>query len=478
MGKKAMNTETTRILYAIVAVLSATTARADVIEFTDKDEWFAAVGVVTTIDFTGFPDVTVVTDQYADLGVHFTDGNDLILSAAGFLNDGWGVDGNGDINVSFDAPVYYVAVDFPGGIIFDLLSQGELIFTSSSFGIDEVGNFAGLLSSEPFDAIRLFRSFGSPSFIDDFFFGPQPCPFELDSDGVVGITDFLLLLAAWGTDPGGPPDFDGDGNVGITDFLALLVHWGPCSFFVDCNGNGVFDLLDLLNDTSPDCNGNGVPDECDITDGASPDCNANGVPDECDTDCNDNGVPDDCDIASGTSLDCNANGIPDECDPDCNANGVPDECDIAAGTSLDSDGDGLPDECEIPLNDSCLNAIPIADGVTPFVTFGATAEGPLALCGDFNTLVNDVWFLYTAPCTGIATFSLCNAVDFDSRLVLQFASVGCPPSLNPLACSDNAAGCGQTSEIQLLVAAGIDYLLRVGGADGGGEGFLTITCEP
>lgn len=55
----------------------------------------------------------------------------------------------------------------------------------------------------------------------------DPCPWDLDGGGV-GITDFLSLLAQWGTDPGGPPDFDGDGNVGITDFLELLANWGPC----------------------------------------------------------------------------------------------------------------------------------------------------------------------------------------------------------------------------------------------------------
>ena len=52
--------------------------------------------------------------------------------------------------------------------------------------------------------------------------------FDLNADGTVGIADFLLLLALWGTHPGGPPDFDGDGSVGITDFLALLANWGPC----------------------------------------------------------------------------------------------------------------------------------------------------------------------------------------------------------------------------------------------------------
>ncbi|MHC4350130.1 MAG: hypothetical protein ACYS15_16585 [Planctomycetota bacterium] len=53
-------------------------------------------------------------------------------------------------------------------------------------------------------------------------------PCDVDGDAVVGVSDFLLLLAAWGANPGGPPDLDGDGIVGIGDFLILLGAWGPC----------------------------------------------------------------------------------------------------------------------------------------------------------------------------------------------------------------------------------------------------------
>ncbi len=56
-----------------------------------------------------------------------------------------------------------------------------------------------------------------------------PCPWDCDggesTDGTVGITDFLLLLAQWGSP--GSCDFDG-GGVGINDFLELLANWGPC----------------------------------------------------------------------------------------------------------------------------------------------------------------------------------------------------------------------------------------------------------
>ncbi len=53
---------------------------------------------------------------------------------------------------------------------------------------------------------------------------------DLDGDGVVGIGDFLGLLASWGPCPGVcppscPADLDDDCNVGITDFLTLLANW-------------------------------------------------------------------------------------------------------------------------------------------------------------------------------------------------------------------------------------------------------------
>ncbi len=54
------------------------------------------------------------------------------------------------------------------------------------------------------------------------------CPWDLDGDGQVAVGDLLMLLAAWGTDPGGPPDFDGNGDVGVGDLLALLANLGPC----------------------------------------------------------------------------------------------------------------------------------------------------------------------------------------------------------------------------------------------------------
>ena len=74
-------------------------------------------------------------------------------------------------------------------------------------------------------------------FVDDICIGgladcpdakkKEPCPWDLDGSGTVGTSDLLDLLSAWGTNPGGPPDFDG-GGVGTSDLLALLSNWGAC----------------------------------------------------------------------------------------------------------------------------------------------------------------------------------------------------------------------------------------------------------
>ncbi len=53
---------------------------------------------------------------------------------------------------------------------------------------------------------------------------------DVDGDGIVGILDFLALLAAWGPcDEPCPPscaaDLDDDCDVGIVDFLLLLANW-------------------------------------------------------------------------------------------------------------------------------------------------------------------------------------------------------------------------------------------------------------
>jgi hypothetical protein len=165
----------TNLSLAALAVVLASSARAEVIEFTDREAWFDAVGSVTTIGFTELPNGTVVTDQYEDEGVLFTDGLDTIFADDSFINDGLGLDGNGFIELTFLTPQSYLAVDFPIALRISLFSQGKLIYLSNFFGTSGYGDFAGLISSEPFDSALIADPPLPSTRIDDLHFGvPAP----------------------------------------------------------------------------------------------------------------------------------------------------------------------------------------------------------------------------------------------------------------------------------------------------------------
>jgi hypothetical protein len=189
-----MHTPATITIAAIALLVLPLPANGDVIQFEeDKEGWLDAVGEFTTIDFTGFPEFTWITDQYAHLGAHFVDGADLIQeSDLLYLEDGWGIDGNTEVRIEFDEPISYIAADFPGIIIFRLYSDGEMVFSSNSLGGGGPGHFGGLFSDEPFDEVQILDAvnpFGGNVNIDDIYFGPPiPAP-----GSIVGVAALALV---------------------------------------------------------------------------------------------------------------------------------------------------------------------------------------------------------------------------------------------------------------------------------------------
>ena len=168
------------------AIFACESARGAVVEYrdADRDQWFTDVGGVSNIsivDFAGLPDDTLITDQWAHLGIHFS--GQVESSGVSFFffpNDGWGCRGEPDINVTFDAPIQWIAADFPGTAVFDLLFDGQLIHTSQSFGEPGVGHFGGLISDQLFDQVRIYRLDTDLTFLDDLHFGPPiPTPASL-----------------------------------------------------------------------------------------------------------------------------------------------------------------------------------------------------------------------------------------------------------------------------------------------------------
>jgi MYXO-CTERM domain-containing protein len=160
----------------IVAGLS-TSVQAEVTSFEDRDEWEAVVGEFTTIDFTGFPEWTIITDQYADLGILFTDGSDRIRLHSDYP-DGAGLEGGSsdDIELAFDIPQHWIGMEFVGAVQIHLFTNGQLIH--SSFVFDDLPNpFAGLFSTERFDAAVIEDPSDNYVAIDNLHFGPPiPAP--------------------------------------------------------------------------------------------------------------------------------------------------------------------------------------------------------------------------------------------------------------------------------------------------------------
>jgi hypothetical protein len=184
---------TSQLMIATAAALSLhALAQGGVVVYTDFSAWSAAVADnVTTIDFTGYPDGTFITNQYSDLGVTFLDGNDNIyLVPPPTFADGAGVDGNATTTLQFVNPISAIAVTYPGNVQFDLLLHGDLIYSSPNSPGGGVGFFYGLVSTAPFNGLILDNPFSPNVAFDDLHFAP-PVP--------VSSTPILSCLAALGT---------------------------------------------------------------------------------------------------------------------------------------------------------------------------------------------------------------------------------------------------------------------------------------
>lgn len=122
-------------------------------------------------------------------------------------------------------------------------------------------------------------------------------------------------------------------------------------------------------------------------------------------------------------------------------------------------------------NDDCSNAQQIGDVVDlAFDTTGATFDGN-GLCMQSPNL----WYVYTAPCTGEATISTCGS-SFDTVLAVYNGSTCYPGSSKLLGCNDDF--CNQQSQLTIDVVSGSKYLVEVGGFNNlTGQGILNISCE-
>jgi MYXO-CTERM domain-containing protein len=186
----------TRALPFIASCFVCSVALADDVQWFNnplEQDWWDAVGSVTTIDFTGHEHFEPLSDQYAHLGITFS-GTVHFMESGLFINDGWGMRGFMGAWIHFDNPINWIAADFPGNLGYELYSGDELIYTSFEFGVGGTGNFGGLISSKPFDRVFIWEQPGTDGFfiphIDDLHFGA----FAVPAPGALGVVGLALLV--------------------------------------------------------------------------------------------------------------------------------------------------------------------------------------------------------------------------------------------------------------------------------------------
>jgi len=164
---------------ALAGVVTSVPAFAHVEVYFDFDEWQAALTRTTSIDFTGFPNGTVIFAQFEDQGVVFpTQDAFILLGQSIFPDDGAGLHSgivSGNITMRFLQPQYGIGTHFIGDSQIDLFAGGALIYSSLGWN-EPAGTFIGYVSDQPFTEAVISAVGTVPiNVIDDLHFGvPAP----------------------------------------------------------------------------------------------------------------------------------------------------------------------------------------------------------------------------------------------------------------------------------------------------------------
>ena len=160
------------IMFVLIGLTK--TGFASVSVYFDFDDWQAASGSGTAIDFTGYPSFTPITEQYQEQGVLFLGSEYIVNPGLGSLaQDGSGLNGGqSPIDAHFLESQYSVGSHYVGLILFRLFHKKELIYESDAFGAVPGGSFVGFVSDVPFDSAILLDPFDSAVRIDNLYFAP------------------------------------------------------------------------------------------------------------------------------------------------------------------------------------------------------------------------------------------------------------------------------------------------------------------
>jgi hypothetical protein len=218
-------------LVPICVVILASSVYGDITYYKNNEaQWIADVGEFTSVGFDDLGRVAVVvTEQYADLGIHFTEGDEVAAPAEG-TEDGWRLRDNPGLTnyiiFEFDEPQFWLGVDHGGGMACELYLDDVLIDEPHQFSFSGGFKFAGVVSDVGFNKVRLYDPVDGSVNVDNIHFGAPPSCLlaDLNCDGAVDGADLGLFLSAWGLE-GDPADLNADGIVDGGDLGILLGEW-------------------------------------------------------------------------------------------------------------------------------------------------------------------------------------------------------------------------------------------------------------
>jgi hypothetical protein len=150
-------------------------------------------------------------------------------------------------------------------------------------------------------------------------------------------------------------------------------------------------------------------------------------------------------------------------------------------TALPGSPQGLPLGLPLIGGDDC-NAPAVISGTGIFsfddstATTGTQGQNE-ALCVSPG-IDADVWFRWTAPASGTATFALCGNGSWMDSKIAAYPGASCPLDGSALACNDDA--CGLYSRVTFAVTNGASYMLQLGAYPGsaGDTGIFTLGIVP
>ena len=116
-------------------------------------------------------------------------------------------------------------VDITGDAGLGIFSAGNVVSESSVDNVEHLF-IKNLASGEYVLEISRTTSGNSRAFSVGWLF-PEPAavPGDVNGDGVVNVSDLLMVISAWGSCTDCPEDLNGDGEVNVSDLLLILSYW-------------------------------------------------------------------------------------------------------------------------------------------------------------------------------------------------------------------------------------------------------------